>query len=66
MTKEGVIQTTQSVASLQDLVNAFAGEIAGKVVWDPIVPGSIHAACMIASVQGDLRCHRTFRLSSPR
>lgn len=32
------------------VINQFKGELAGKIIYDPALPGSIHAACMMGSV----------------
>lgn len=51
MRQKGYTQAPTTVTSWVSLVNQYKGELAGKIIYDPNLPGSVQAACMIGSVR---------------
>jgi hypothetical protein len=47
---KGATQSPQTLANWSDMLTTFASEFTGKILYDPALPGAVHAACMIASV----------------
>ena len=67
MTKEGIVQTTETISSLQDLVTAFAGELSGKGRVGRY-PSRVDSRGMHDSggCAGGFPCRRRCRSSTPR
>ena len=56
MVAQGHTGTPLTVASPTAMLDRFSDEIEGAIVFDPNLPGSIHAACMIGALRDALPC----------
>jgi len=50
MQDKGYAGTERRIGSAEELVELFREEITGAIVYDPELPGSVHAACMLAGI----------------
>ncbi len=54
MQEKGYTGSEERVASFKELLARFKNSIRGVVVYDPDLPGTVNAACMISSVEDAL------------
>lgn len=51
MKARGYIGAERRFRTLDEVLARFRHEVSGTVIWDPELPGSIHAACMLAGLE---------------
>jgi len=54
MQEKGYTDAEERIADFDTLLERFRDEIAGVIVYDPDLPGSINAACMLAGLENAL------------